>query len=566
MFVSIFLEILAPWPFKYLIDNVLEHTPIENDPIFSTIIRLAPKNSLGLIVIFLFFLINALISIFEYLQSSETKQLDRDLIYNFSRAAFENLERFAIGFYRNQQIGDYIYRLSYDVSSIGELIEDGLLPLVTSSLYLMITTVILFLINIKLTVLSLAVMPIHAIGITIINKRLAKASKVSETRSSTVFSFIQEALAQLKIIQAYQQEQSKLEDFSKKFQQSLVSDYKVNRLNFILSLVVGLIIAISYSFIIGYGIQAVSAKEITAGLLIVFIFYLDNLTNPLLSIISAITVVKESSVKIERLAEFFDESSHITDTGHEHSMPDTSIEFRNVSLVGEDGKYILHNVSFIIPKEKLTVIVGVSGSGKTSIISLIPRLINEPTSGKIFIGNRDIKEYSVKTLREHIGYVPQEIFLFNTTIKDVIAFGKKNATMQEVRHAAELAIASDFIQQKKQGYHAKVGEEGNYLSGGQRQRLMLARAYIKNADIMILDEVFSSQDVKTRFDMIANFRQFTKGKTIIIVTNILEIISEADYIIVINGGKVVNKGTHEEILKGDLLKQKNYYKLLLGSE
>ncbi len=566
MFTVIILEILSPWPFKYLIDNVLSDTPVSSNELFGLFSTFTTRQSLGIAVIFLFFLLNSLNSSFEYLRSIETKKVTKSLIYNFSKSSFENLERFAIGFYRNKQIGDYIYRINYDIASLSDLVENGYLSLLTSVIYLIATTIILFLINKDLTLLSITVVPVLTIGLYYINKRIKKASEESELRSSTLFSFIEQALSQLKIIQAYSQEKQELSDYSRKIKGSLKSDYKVEKLNFILSLVVGLIIAISYSLIIGYGMQAVFSGTITAGILIVYIFYLDNLTNPLLSIIYAISVIKESFVKVERMAEFFDASSQISDTGHVQKISDTAVRFEHVTLRGYDDKLILNDVSLKIPKEKITVLVGVSGSGKTSIISLIPRLINEPTSGNIFIGKHNIKDYSVKALRENIGYVPQEILLFNTTIKDVISFGKDHATMAEIEKAAQLSVADEFILRKKKKYDFNVGEEGNYLSGGQRQRLMLARAIIKNAKILILDEVFSSQDIKTRFEMVANLRKYAVGKTVIIVSNVLEIISEADFVIVVNNSKIIQAGSHQELLHGNFLKKSNYYKLLLGND
>ncbi len=563
--ILISLEALGPWPFKFLIDNVLEDAPIDKQSLTGILVSLfRTKESLGFGVIFLFFAINIFISIFEYVRSIISKRVINALIYNFSQAAFSNLELIAIGFYRDQQVGDYIYRLSYDISALGELFNDGIFPLITSALYVTLTTIILLLINTRLAIFSLIALPFLTIGLYFVNRKIVSTSKKSELSNSAVFSFIQQALTQLKIIQAYSQEKKELSEFNKRVSNSLQTEYKLDQLNFILSLLVGIIIAGSYSFIISYGIKAVFTGELTAGLLIVFIFYLDRLTNPLLSIIYATTVIKESLIRISRIEDFFDKQSHIKDTGKVKQLENGTIEFKNISLYGQDDKCILNNVSFKIPEGKITVIVGVSGSGKTSIISLIPRLINEPSSGQIIIGNHDINDYSVKTLRENIAFVPQEILLFNTTIKDIIAFGKENCTKEEVEKAAKLSLAEEFIKKYSTGYDFKVGEEGNYLSAGQRQRLMLARAYIKNGRIMILDEVFSSQDVNTRLEMLSNLKTISKGKTIIIVSNNLEVISEADYVIVVNNGSVKNQGTHADILKGDLLKHKNYYKLLLG--
>lgn len=559
-------EAIAPWSFKILIDNVLENEVVNPQSFIGQLLYyFSTKESLGFLAVFIFFASKLLFSIVEYFRSISTKKVIQEIVSQFSRKAFESLETLSIGFYRHQEIGDYLYRLSYDSSAVGDLLEEGILPFIASSLYLFIITLILLSISIKLALFSLITLPFLVLGLYFINKKVVVASKKSEYWNSALFSFIQQALTQLRVIQAFSQEGKELEQFNAKMQSSLKSETKMYNLNILVTLFIGVAIAVIYSLIIVTGITSVFEGSLSAGLLVVFIFYLDNMTYPLLSIIGSYTVIKESRVKIARMNEYFDKQYQVADSGTVSDMRDTTITFKNINLKGKEGKQILENISFPVLEGKITAIVGTSGSGKTTIVSFVPRLI-EPTSGKILIGDKELHEYTLKTLRKHIAYVPQEILLFNRSIKEIIGFGKDNATLDEIKEAAKKAAADEFIKRLPNTYDFKVGEHGNYLSSGQRQRLMLARSYIKNAKILLLDEVFSSQDTKTQFTMLENFRKFVVGKTVLIVSNDLEIVSEADYVVVLHNGKIVKSLTHKELLAGKFLRSPNFNQLLLAND
>lgn len=540
-FISVGLEALSPWPFKFLIDNVLDDQSTTYVSFFHS--RLA----FGMLVVFSFFLINILMHFVDYLHSVTLKNIIRKIIFIFSKTAFANIELQHMGFYRTQEIGDYIYRLNNDVYAIGEFIEEGILPIFTSSLYIVVTTMILFSIDMKLTLLSLIALPFLAGGLYVFNKRIVLVSRRSEHWNSAVFSFVQQALTQLKVIQAFSQEKKEAREFNAKMNSTLGVNYRLEKLNLLLSLIVGIIIAVSYSFIIGYGITAVLDGTITTGLLVVFIFYLDDLTTPILSIIFAVSTIKENWVKIQHMNVFFNTSSQVIDQGTIKEITESSVEFKGVTVETKEKNKILDNVSFSCNEGDFTVVLGVSGSGKTSLVSLIPRLVDEPTKGEIYIGKKRITDYEVQTLRRHVAIVPQESHLFNATIREVIAFGNPDCTEEDIIRAAKHAHAHEFIERLPGGYHFKVGEGGNFLSGGQRQRLAIARAFVKKADIYIFDEPFASLDVHTREMMWESIRKVCKGKTTIMITNILDVVSSADKVIVLDRGKIMGMGKYSDL-------------------
>jgi ABC-type multidrug transport system fused ATPase/permease subunit len=561
IFFSLFivvLDLLPPWSFKILIDNVLSAEPLALSGFLSNFLYLFKSpESLGVFAVVVYFLSMFLSSLVGYINSVSIKVYIRNLISDFSKTAFKNVESLAIGYYNKQQIGDYIYKLSYDVSAFGELIEDGVLPLVTSSFYLLITVTVMFFISGTLTVLTLLSLPLLVTSLYYFNKQITYVTKRSEFYNSLAFSFIEEVLSHLKVIQAFSQEQNESNAFNKKIDMSLDADVTYYKLDYLLSLFVGIIIAVTYSVIMLYGIHAVFAGTLTTGLLIVFIFYLDNLTNPIISIVYAIAEIKKSHVKISHMKDFFDESRKTTHEGTVSLVDHGKITFRNVNMMSGDV-HILDNVSFDIEAGKRTVIFGMNGSGKSSIANLILRF-SEPTSGKILIDGTDIKNYNLDGLRENISFIPQEITLFNESVYYNIAFGNPIAKEKDVERAAKLSTADEFIKRNPKKYNFKVGEAGNFLSGGQRQRLMIARALMKDkAKILIFDETFSALDVKTRENVLHNIQDFSEQKTTILISNIFSVVSSADNVIVLNKGKVIYQGKAQH-----LSSELSLYKMIL---
>ena len=563
MLLMVGFDLISPWPFKILIDNVFGANPVIPDNIFNTVLIhiFSTRELLGFFAVFVYFSSTFLFTIVEYLRAITSKRLIKKLTTNFSQSAFKNIQSLAIGFFNKQQIGDYIYRLSYDVSALGELLDEGMMHLITSGLYIIITAVIMFFIDAKLTLLAFAVLPFLAYGLYSFNAYIGYATRRSEFFSSAIFSFIDEALEHLKIIQAFSQEKRESKAFDEKLDTSLESDFALSRLDFLLTLLVGIVIAISYSVIIIYGIRLVLLGSLTTGLLIVFIFYLDNLTNPILSIIYAVTTIKQSYIKFSRVEDFFSEKAHIKLSGKVTKMTDTSIKFDHVGVKFGKGKYVLEDVSFEIEPKKRTVIFGANGAGKTTVINLLMRFIDIPNKGNIFLGGVNIKDYDIKTLRDSITFVPQEISLFSDTIYNNIAFGNPKSTRAHIREAARLAMADEFIKKLQGGYNFKVGEAGTFLSGGQRQRLMLARAFVKkDSPIIIFDETLSALDVKTRKKILDNIHHFSYGKTAIFISNIFSIVAKADNAIILDKGKVIYSGPAHRLAKEAAL-----YKMVIGS-
>lgn len=548
IFLTVGLEAVSPWSFKILLDNVLGGDSLDTATYLGRFLsHFTTREALGFFIILMYCLVNMMVTVTEYLSGIITKKLNITIINNFSRKAFDNLATMAPGYYRQQEIGDYIYRLSYDVSALGSLIENGLLPLITNVLFLLTTSVILFFISKSLALVALCILLPLSLVLWICNRRLSIVSERSETANSTLFSFIQEVLSQLKIIQAFNRQKDKSVAFGHRQDTALSEELNVTGLTLLLDLLIGVVVSVGYAVVIIYGIHSVFIGSISTGLLIVFIFYLDNLTSPVMSVMSALASIQEDYVKVIRLNDFFTKKFQALDSGIKTDIFDATITFDHVTVRSSEGSMILNDVCCTIPAGKKTVIVGVSGSGKTTMINLLLRFI-EPTSGRILFNKTSISDFTLDSLRAATAYVPQEIVLFNDSIKNNITFGYK-ATPHEIKTAVESAAADHFIKRLPGGFSFKVGEGGSSLSGGQRQRVMLARAFLKqSAQILILDEPISALDVKTRKIIMDNLDYTIQGKTTIIVSNIMEIIGQADHTIVLNEGKIIYNGKSKNII------------------
>ena len=554
VFFGVALESIAPWSFRILIDNVLNGDALDaSEPISKLLSFLTSREALGFAAILLYFGSGMLSDITEYFVGLSTKKLNRRVIASFSQKAFDNLEKLSAGFYKKQQIGDYIYRLSYDVSALGDLLEEGILPIVNNFLYLVVTIAILFFINRELATLSLVLLPLLAVTLAVFNKSINRTSEASEQSNSALFSFIEEVLSKLRIVQAFNKQNRESALFQQKEQSSLLQELNLHGFNFLLDLLIGIIIAVSYSIVLLYGMRLVFAGQMSTGLLIAFILYLDNLSQPVLSFVSAVTTTKENYVKISRMNDFFDTRFKEQKTGALLLKQSPKIIFDNVTVNAGSGQSIVENLSFEIPAGKKSVVVGVNGSGKTTISNLILKFLH-PSHGRILLDGHDLHDYDLTYLREDIAFVPQEIVLFNESIRSNISFGKSLVNLKEIMQAAELAGAADFIARLPGRYDFEVGEEGLNLSGGQRQRIMLARAFLRTkAKIVILDEPLSALDVKTRSLVMGNLNMFTKSKTTIFISNVLEIVSQADHVIVLNQGRVLHSGSAQSLLKNKSL-------------
>lgn len=542
------LQTLSPWPYKLLIDNILGNELLPTDTLVGRL--LDPSHGIiraGSVVVAAYFTVSLLSDLVSYsLSMFQTKTLQK-INYQFASAVFSNISLFDYGYYTQRDPGGYIYKLNYDAGVISDLIEDTFLPIFSSAVYFTASIVILSQIDMGMTLVSLGALPLLSISLLVLNKKISASSKKIEVRNSLLYTYIDTALQQLKVIQIYRQEENARSAFGMHWKRSQESELEVDRYTFLLTLANGLILTICYTAIITLGINLVLAGIITTGLFMLFIFYLDTLTAPVITIIESLASYRQNRERIGNLSDIFDPAHHTRDTGHITHVDDHTIAYENVTVQGEDGHILLENVSASFPSKGLVIIAGANGAGKSTLLNCIPRL-HSPSSGRVSLGSHSLEEYKLNTLRDQIALVPQDLIVTDQTIRDVISFGiPGTADMDLIEKAARAAHAHDFIISKEEKYASRVGQNGNLLSGGQKQRLLLARAYLKNAPILLLDEVFAGQDAKMRRLLMGSIRRYAAKHAVFMVTHTYDILEDSDRVVILEKGRIAADGLYSAL-------------------
>jgi subfamily B ATP-binding cassette protein MsbA len=361
---------------------------------------------------------------------------------------------------------------------------------------------------------------------------------------------VQEVFTSIRVVKAFAREDYEQERFEARSLENVETALKARSLKAKLAPMVEVIVAVGTCLVLGYGARLVLSGQLSAGVLIVFLLYLGKMYKPMRDLSKMTDTVSKAVVGYERIQEVLEIESKVRDLPRAKKAPrfKGKIEFDHVSFSYDGENPVLKDISFTIEPGQIAALVGPSGTGKTTVISLIPRFY-DTTSGKVKIDGKDVREYKLKSLREQISFVLQDTLLFRATIWENIAYGKPEASRKEIEDAAQLANAHEFIEKMPEGYDTMVGERGVLLSGGQRQRIAIARAIIRDTPILILDEPTSGLDAASEQSVIEALDRLMKGRTTLLIAHHLGTIRHADCIFVVKDSELVEKGTHEELLE-----------------
>ncbi|MEL6557180.1 MAG: ABC transporter ATP-binding protein, partial [Bacteroidota bacterium] len=486
--------------------------------------------------------------------------------YDLKNEIYIHYQSLPTSFYRKNNTGDLMARISEDVSKvrmyIGPAIMYGI-NLVT--LFLMVIP-FMFSINAKLTLYALIPLPLLSISIYFVNNIINKRSEEIQKSLSNLSTFVQESFSGIRVIKSFIREKATADDFERES-----NDYKdkslklafVNALFF--PLVMGLIGLSVILTVYGGSIEVLNGK-IGTGVIAEFIIYVNMLTWPVASLGWIISIIQRAAASQKRINEFLETKNDILSTEHIERDIAGAIVFDKVNFTYEDsGIVALKDISFSVHPGESIAIIGTTGSGKSTIANLIARLY-DTTTGAIRIDDTDIKAYDISSLRSQIGYVPQDVFLFSDSIRNNIAFGKQELTMEEILKAAEDADLLENINRFPDGFETELGERGITLSGGQKQRLSIARAIAKNPQILILDDSLSAVDTKTENTILNSMKQIMKGRTSIIISHRVSSAKLADKIIVLDDGKIIEAGTNQSLLEANGVYKELYDKQLAAEE
>ncbi len=463
------------------------------------------------------------------------------IVLNFRTLLFDHIQRLSLAFHDKRGISHSLYRIQWDTMSTRSLLIDNLSPLISSVITLVSMVVIMFSINWRFALIATGVIPPLFILTRLSSKRLKKDWNQVKDDESLAMAVVHESLSALRVVKAFGQEENEQERFISQSDKAVKGQMKLAWTGSSFNFLTGMIFAVGTAFFIYFGALYVKSGQMTLGELTLIMAYLAQLFTPLQSISKKINNLQSSFAGVERVFKLLDQEKEVNENPHALHLTKVkgSFEFANVSFAYESDKSVLQDVSFEIKAGDRVGIMGSTGAGKSTLISLIMRFY-DISAGMILVDGEDIKKYKLADYRRQFSLVLQEPVLFSTSVSENIRYGRPGATEAEIIEAAIAANAHEFILNSTDGYGTQVGERGMQLSGGERQRISLARAFIKNAPVLILDEPTSSVDLKTEGLIMEAMERLMKGRTTFMITHRLDTLSTCNVILHLEEGKLVD--------------------------
>ena len=537
--VGIGLNLLKPWPFKIIVDDFLRPTPAARGD-WSTWV---PLLCLALVVIqFIWGIINWITNyLFVKIGLQALLKLRTDL--------YAHLQRLSLKFHDARRSADSSFRVAYDSQSIQTIYNKGFTNIFASVIALIGTFIVMLRLDWVLTLLSLAIVPLIVGAIYFFARRIRSESTSIQEHESAVLAQAQEGLASIRMVHAFGREDFEVRQFHQQAQQSLQANLRLTLTNVNSALVISTLMVIGTAAMYYVGTLHVLAGTLSLGSLLVFSAYLLMLYQPLESLTYTAWAMEGATAGAKRCFEILDSQDDVRDSPNavDISSAKGAIAFRSVDFGYAESRIVLRDVNLSIAPNQIVGLVGGTGAGKSTLLSLVPRFY-DPTTGSVMLDGRDVHEITKKSLRAQIAIVLQDTLLFSTTVRENIAYGRPDATEEEIVEAARRAQADEFIRQMPQGYSSLIGERGGHLSVGQRQRIGIARAFLKNAPILLLDEPTSALDPSTEAAIMETIKELMRGRTTLIATHRLATIHNLDQIIVLEHGRIIEQGRGPELL------------------
>src|SRR6266487_969800 len=531
-------NLLQPWPLKIVLDDVLRGH--ESHAWAMAIVGFACVAVLAIA------LLDAICTFGEkYLTTSVGQWVSFDL----RLAMYAHIQRLSLAFHDHKRTGDLISRVTDDIEAIQSFVMNGLLGVLINVMTLVGMIGVMFYLNWKFTLIALSVVPILFALVYSYTRRIKKASRAVRKKEGEITSVVEEVLSSIRVVKAFAREDYEVHRLEKESLEAVEISLRARSLKAKLTPLVGIVVAVGTGLVLWFGAKLVLAGALSAGGLVVFILYLGKMYKPMQEISKMTDTYSKAAVGYERIQEILQTHVEVKDAPRARRAPRLkgNIEFENVSFSYDRETPVLKNINLQIKAGQVSALVGPTGAGKTSIIGLIPRFY-DPDSGVIKIDGIDVKTLRQKSLRNQMSFVLQETILFHAPVWQNIAYGKPDCTRAEIMKAAELANATEFIEQLPHTFDTILGERGMTLSGGQRQRIAIARAVIRNTPILILDEPTSGLDSASEQLVFEALDRLMEGRTTIVIAHNLNAVRHADVIFVVKGSGIVEHGTHDSLL------------------
>jgi ATP-binding cassette subfamily B protein len=543
-------ELLKPWPLKVILDHGILHHALP--PFLRAMPGIATADPVALLVgaataIVVIALAGGLCS---YFQVFITSSVGSEMVYAVRREMFAHLQRLSLSFHNRSRSGDLLTKIAGDTNELRNVFAEYLLKFCSDLLTVIGMILVIVALDWKLSLVVLAPVPLLSFSLLHLYRKTKSSVKRQKSQEGRVASRMSEVLSAIPVVQAFARERHEEERFDAVTAETLRESVRVARLEAAATRSSEIITAVGTAAAVLFGALRVLHGAMLPGELVLVVAYLSNLYSPVKGMAKASAKFSRAMASADRISEVLDIEPDIQDSPDAVEAPQFrgAIAFQDVSFDYGDGREVLQRVSFaVVPGQRLAL-VGASGAGKSTIVSLILRLY-EPRDGAILIDGVDTRRYRRESLRRQIGLVLQQSILFGATIRENIAYGNPDAALDEIVAAARAANAEEFIRELEDGYDTVVGERGATLSGGQRQRIAIARALIRNAPILILDEPMTGLDVESESKVREALGRLMAGKTCLLITHDLPSVADADSVLLLEEGRVVGQGTHADLLQ-----------------
>jgi ABC-type multidrug transport system fused ATPase/permease subunit len=551
MLVETLMSLASPWPLKIILDSVVGNHKLEAwlHHFFGTVAENGSKLHFAAVAALAFVLISITGAIASYIDNYYTESVGQYVAHDLRMRMYHHLQRLSLGYYNTHQTGTILSTITSDIQTIQGFASSSTLDILVDLLTIVCILGVMFWLNWDFTLIAVAVTPFLLLFVSRFKKAVKKATHEVRKEQSEIVAVVQQGLESMQVVKAFGQERTEEALLDEVSQATVSAALKARGVKALLSPVVTITVALCTAVVLWRGAALILAGSMTVGELTVYLAYLTKFFKPVKDLATTTNAIAQAAVGAERVRAILDTDAVIPEKedGLEPGEFAGDIEFEHAAFGYDPAVPILTDVNFKIKPGQFVGVVGPTGSGKSTVVSLIPRFY-DLQGGTIRIDGKNIADYKLKPLRDQIGYVLQETILFRGTIAENIAFGRPDATREEIIEAAKLANAHEFISRMPNGYDTMVGERGSTLSGGQRQRIGIARVMVRNSPILILDEPTAALDSESEKLVIDALERLMKGRTVITIAHRLSTIRDADQIIVINNGIVAENGTHEELI------------------
>ena len=552
MIVQTVMSVAGPWPLKIVLDNVVgsHKLPPWLDHLLAPLLGGSSKMQIAIAAAIAAIIIAVLGALGSYIANYYTTSVGQWVANDLRLRTYHHLQQLSLSYYDQHQTGALLSTITADVQTIQAFASGSTLDIAIDMLTIVGMLFIMFWLNWDFTLIAVAITPFLLLFVSRFKKAVKKATHEVRRQQSNIVSVVEQGLESMRVVKAFGRQDLAQEELGSVSRATVDAALKARRIKALLSPIVAVTVSLCVAVVLWRGSALIIAGTMTAGALTVFLAYLTKFFKPVQDLATMTNSIAQTAVGVERVQAILDADA-ITPERPDAREPKSltgDIVFNKVAFAYNSESPVLREVTFHIQPGQMVGVVGPTGGGKSTIVSLIPRFY-DPTAGSIQIDGVDIRDYKLQGLRNNIGYVLQETVLFQGTVRENIAYGRAGATEAEIMNAAKLADVDEFVSRMPHGYDSIVGERGDTLSGGQRQRIGIARAIIRNNPILILDEPTAALDTESESMVVKALERLMKGRTVITIAHRLSTIRNSDLIIVLKDGVVAEQGTHDQLMK-----------------